>query len=107
MTEIKVIRNRTYENLIETISINGHSGYAPEGQDIVCASISSVSYYLGVLLNELGYEFSIIEDEVFFQLTIDDMSAETEDIFKAFLKYANELKEQYPDNVKIVETLVD
>lgn len=107
MTEIKIIRNKSFDKRVETISINGHSGFGPVGYDIVCSSISSVSYFIGVLLDEMGYEFTSVEDDAFYQLTVDDMNSETEQIFKSFIIYAEEMQKQYPDNVKVILTFVD
>lgn len=35
-----------YDEEAHHLSINGHAGYAPEGQDIVCAAVSSLTYTL-------------------------------------------------------------
>lgn len=35
-----------YDENSHHMSINGHAGYAPEGQDIVCAAVSSLTYTL-------------------------------------------------------------
>ena len=40
MTKIKFFKNN---NIFTGFEMSGHSGYAEEGKDIVCASISSIS----------------------------------------------------------------
>ena len=36
------------------ITVSGHAGYAPAGQDIVCAAVSALTYALAGYLEETG-----------------------------------------------------
>lgn len=36
------------------ITVSGHAGYAPAGQDIVCAAVSALMYALAGYLEETG-----------------------------------------------------
>lgn len=36
------------------ITVSGHAGYAPAGQDIVCAAVSALAYALAGYLEETG-----------------------------------------------------
>lgn len=36
------------------ITVSGHAGYAPTGQDIVCAAVSALTYALAGYLEETG-----------------------------------------------------
>lgn len=36
------------------ITVGGHAGYAPVGQDIVCAAVSALTYALAGYLEETG-----------------------------------------------------
>lgn len=36
------------------ITVSGHAGYAPVGQDIVCAAVSALTYALAGYLEETG-----------------------------------------------------
>ena len=59
---IKIIINREDDDTIKSISSTGHSGYAEEGSDIVCASVS-------VLLQNAQKTFEeILNIETFFTL---------------------------------------
>ena len=59
---IKIIINREDDDTIKSISSTGHSGYAKEGSDIVCASVS-------VLLQNAQKTFEeILNIETFFTL---------------------------------------
>lgn len=54
------------------LRITGHSGYGPEGQDIVCAAVSTLSQSLGQALLDMGVKtdrikFSPGEAEIRFQ----------------------------------------
>lgn len=50
MTEIRIIRNC---DEVQGLEISGHSGYAEEGSDIVCAALSTLIQTLEIGLNEI------------------------------------------------------
>ena len=51
---IKIIYVADPEGGKLTMRAEGHAGYAPAGQDIVCAAVSSVLYTLAGLLDANG-----------------------------------------------------
>lgn len=84
---IKVIINN------DDVEIVGHANYAPHGQDIVCASVSAVFYFLCRIVGmenvkrlNKGDIHIIIEDDV---------------LKKAFRSFISDLEEQYPNHIKL------
>ena len=50
------------DNLIEIIEVSGHSGYANQGSDIVCSSVSTAMYVSYGLLEKGKCDFTFKED---------------------------------------------
>ena len=89
------------------LSIEGHSGFATSGKDVVCAGISTL---VGALINSVLDEESlgrlrlhrnIVRDGyAYFEIEKFDFSKErTEGIIDAFLTGFMMLAESYPDYV--------
>lgn len=51
---IKVVITRNATGSIESLDIDGHSGYAQEGQDIICSAVSVTAYTAAGALEELA-----------------------------------------------------
>lgn len=51
---IKVVITRDLAGSIKGLSINGHSGYAEEGQDIICSAVSVTAYTAAGALEDLA-----------------------------------------------------
>lgn len=51
---IKIIISRNSAGSISSFSINGHSGYAEEGQDIICSAVSVTAYTAAGALEEMA-----------------------------------------------------
>lgn len=51
---IKIVITRDLSGSIKRLSINGHSGYAEEGQDIICSAISVTAYTAAGALEDLA-----------------------------------------------------
>jgi len=51
---IKVVITRNTKGSISGFEINGHSGYAEEGQDIICSAVSVTAYTAAGALEELA-----------------------------------------------------
>ena len=59
MTKISIKKNG---NLIESVKVSGHSGYANAGSDIVCSSVSTAMYVSYGMLDKGKCDFSFTED---------------------------------------------
>ena len=51
---IKVVITRNAKGSIAGFEINGHSGYAEEGQDIICSAVSVTAYTAAGALEDLA-----------------------------------------------------
>ena len=94
-------------NIVKFV-LDGHAGYS-DGDDIVCASVSSVAYATlngseKVLHIDFGYEQG--DGYLFFVLPedIDDINREHINILlESMFLFFEELRIQYPDNIQISE----
>lgn len=92
----KVINKRNYYLIV----VEGHSGYAERGKDIVCSSISTLVSMLVrnlVSFNQKIYKLKM--EEGIFRLKVE-ITNESEKLIKTFYEFLEELETQYPDFVK-------
>ena len=88
------------------ITIEGHANYAPLGQDIVCASISTLVQVLIKCIEEMTedkIEYSIRPGMV--DIKFRDLSEKAQLLVSSFFIGAQMISEQYTNNVKIVQAL--
>ena len=107
MTCVDIFRD-TSGNIVR-IECSGHSGYADEGSDIVCASVTSVIYAAlngieNVLHIPFGYEagdgyiLAVLPDD------LDDTQIKhTNILLESMYQFLIQLSQQYPDNVSVSE----
>lgn len=97
---------------IVRIELRGHSGYAPEGEDIVCAAVTSAVRYAEVLLNsilKLGVPFETDPETAFLsfscpsQFPADGKQIGCGEIFLGFAQYMRQLSVEYPNYMKVME----
>ena len=89
----------------------GHSGYADEGEDIVCAAISSVIGFTECAINEvLGLAASVKIDPDRAKISLHlpgGLSEEIDDICQTLMQtlmvYLVELRDEYPDHINVLE----
>jgi uncharacterized protein YsxB (DUF464 family) len=87
--------------------IEGHSGYGEAGTDIVCASVSILSYtalnsmneVAGLPLSDIQYE--VDEETGFLKLSTDNNNEKTEIIYRNFLVGISLLLEDYSDYITL------
>ena len=90
-------------NRLHGFEISGHSMYAPEGQDIVCASVSSAALMAANTLTEIVGAPARAEAEsgsMVFQL--NETNEKTEAILRGLELHLTELSKQYPHNIKVI-----
>ena len=89
------------------VDISGHAGYAEEGEDIVCAAISSTIQLTHALLSDVrGLVFdTLIEDEgAHIRMTLnDDVVEAAQDAFEALRLFYRELEETYSEFICVTE----
>lgn len=87
-----------------TITITGHAGYAPQGEDIVCAAISALAQTFIASVEELTddkIEYEINPGNTVIKLWTLSEKAKT--LMESFLLGAKMAAESYPANVKVIK----
>ena len=82
--------------------ISGHSGFAEEGEDIVCASVSSAGYMVANTITEiLKIDAEIDVSDAKMKLTVKKEQRHiTKDILLGLKLHLEGLAEQYPEFLK-------
>jgi len=98
------VSNYSINNVTSKVVIDGHSGYAENGYDIVCASVSSIvttSVNMIVRLdkNAITYEAK----SGFIKIEISKHSEFIDIVLENMMSLLEELTISYPKNIKIVK----
>lgn len=108
MTEIRLTRDESYG--YGSIVISGHSGYAEEGSDIVCAYVSSAAdLVMCILMDTLGakVETKIDAKSALVRLAIphctenDKLSEAVKAVTYGFASQMDDFSRQFPNYVRI------
>ena len=94
------------ENVPYGFLISGHSGFAESGEDIVCASVSSVAYMVANTITEILKVNAKIEvnDGIMKLIVNKEQRHITKDILLGLKLHLEGLEEQYPE---FIETLTE
>ena len=98
MIQVKVNRKN---NVIDSVYIEGHSGYSTVGTDIVCASVSSIVITTINALIRLEKEVDCKEDDGFVSIKLLNHDHVMDMLLANMLDLLEELEEQYKDYIKI------
>lgn len=89
----------------------GHSGYAEAGEDIVCAALTSAIRMTETTVNDvLGLCASVKVDEASAKIAFrlpgglsepDEYACQT--LLSGLMVYFTELRDEYPDNIEVLE----
>lgn len=96
---------------IVSFEVQGHSGYAPEGEDIVCAAVTSAVRLAECAVNDvlgLGPAVKVRERDASISLKLPGgLSRENETVCQtllaALMVHFASLQEEYPDNLIVLE----
>ena len=96
------------ENKITAFTVSGHSGYAEEGEDIVCASVSSVVWCTVNGLSEIaGLPVEYESRDGFVSCSVPTLSPSEREkadlLLESMAIFMQSLSEQYEQFVKIME----
>ena len=91
--------------------IQGHSGYAPEGEDIVCAAVTSAVRLTECAINDvLGLEASVKvrENDASISLKLPAKLGQTAEstcqtLLAALMVHFVQLNEEYPEYITVLE----
>lgn len=85
------------------IKVSGHAGYAPHGQDIVCAAVSTLVQNMVLSISEITtdkIQYDMQPGSV--EIRYGTLSAEAQLLVKSFFIGVREISNQYPSNVQIL-----
>ena len=96
---------------IVSFQVEGHSGLAPQGEDVLCAAVTSAVRLTECAVNDvLGLEASVKvkEDKALISLKLPGgLSQQNEStcqsLLTALMLYLSQLHEEYPDNIIVME----
>ena len=96
---------------ITGFEMKGHSGYAPEGEDIVCAALTSAVRMTECAVNDvLGLEAAVKvrEKDAFLSLKLPGTLGQTNEstcqtLMAALMVHCVRLAEEYPENITVLE----
>jgi len=91
--------------------VQGHSGFADEGSDIVCAAVTSAVRLCECAINDvLGLEASVKvrQKDASISLKLPGSLGQTNEstcqtLLTALMVYLTELHEEYPENISVLE----
>lgn len=82
-------------------SVEGHSGYAERGSDIVCAAVSSATLMCANTITEiLGLEANISQSDGFLSVEVSEYES-AQAVLRGLELHLKELAKQYPSNISI------
>lgn len=98
-------------NRLLGFQVEGHSGYAEEGADIVCAAVTAVVSLTECAINDvLGLEAAVKvrQETAFISLKLPGGLSESIDetcqtLLAAMMLYLAKLSEDYPNNIIVLE----
>ncbi len=90
---------------IKSLVVSGHSGFANEGEDIVCASVSSTLWMtINGLENVVGAKISYKEKEALVTLDVAEQSLEESfPMLESFRQFLCNLSIEYEDYLTLKE----
>jgi uncharacterized protein YsxB (DUF464 family) len=90
------------DNLVESIIIKGHAGYADYGKDIVCASVSSmVITTVNAIARLRQNDITCNQDDGFVEIIVNTHDSITDTLLLNLIDLLKELEKQYKKNIKI------
>lgn len=104
MTTIKIFKK---QNSIIGFECSGHTGYAENGKDIVCAAVSSLSLTCALALEEIAKLKTITrrdDKKGWLKIMIDgETNPQSQTILQTFLLGIAQIQENYSKYIKLEE----
>lgn len=94
-----------------SVDILGHAGYADEGEDIVCAAISSAVMLTTVLLDDIQHvpaDTTAQDEDTHIRITLRESGVERgQDALRALKLYLSVLEQNYSEFLSVMEVHTD
>lgn len=88
-------------DLLTGFEVSGHSGSAQQGEDIICAAVSSAVYMAANTITEvISVDADIKVDDGYLYLKVEPLS-KTQAILKGLQLHLISLSQDYPKNIKV------
>lgn len=84
--------------------IEGHAKYAPYGQDIVCAAVSTISQAVvkGLMqVQKMNITYNSNEKAGYMEMLLKERVSDAQVLLQTMLVTLEDIEQQYPNNVKI------
>ena len=102
----------TEERRIVGFDATGHSGFAEEGEDIVCAAVTSAVRLVEATINDvmgLCASVKVCEQDATISFRLPGGLSETaeatcQNVMVGMMVYLAELHDEYPENIEVLET---
>ena len=96
---------------IVSFEVQGHSGYAPQGEDIVCAAVTSAVRLTECAVNDvLGLQAGVKVNDQDASITLKlprNLEGEADQVSQtllaALMVYLVQLQEEYPEHINVME----
>ena len=96
---------------IDGFTVKGHSGYADEGHDIVCAAVTSAIRLVEATVNDvlgLAASVKVREQDASISLHLPGGLSPTaestcQSLLAGLMVYFSALHDEYPDNIEVLE----
>ena len=92
--------------IITGFDVSGHSGYAEEGSDIICAAVSSAVGLVETVINDsikAEAEVTIEPEDARVALLVSEKCDECVPVLSGFGRHLTALAEEYPKYIKVLE----
>lgn len=112
MTQVEFTKRR---DIFQSVSVTGHAGFAEEGEDIVCAAITSAIQFLHILLNDvlhLRLDTTVDPDATVIRIVLPETMAadkrqEVQNSLHALHVHFSELEKEYARFIHVTEVQHD
>lgn len=91
------------DGMITGFECKGHSMTAENGQDIVCAFVSSACFMTANTVTDIiGLNADAAATDGYMRLEIGESPIKAQDILNGLMLHMNELHKDYPDSIKVI-----
>ena len=103
---IRVEFHRQNDRLIG-YTVSGHAGAGSQGEDIVCAAVSSAAYMAANTITDIVRADTVAKaQDGYMHVIVTDRVPACQDILQGFLLHMQQIQTQYPDRVHLTITEV-
>lgn len=101
--------------IFRAVEVSGHAGYAAEGEDIVCAAITSAIQYVHILLDDvllIDLETKVDQEATYIAITLpenlsQEVSRQAQQAIRALRVHYGEMEKEYAQFIQVMEVQYD